>query len=161
MPAHPTVRLSGHPAIGAWLWCGLAAFGVIDGWRLTRGASRKGSTVQQFTEIRDQGATVAGYLATYLLPLIGLSVNGLRDIAAYLIYFVVALVVFVRSDLALVNPTLYLLGWRVVAGKINNTGNATPASAVDVLIICRDVAALGAPVNATRLAGCFVVVDGD
>ena len=140
-----------------------AMTGVVDGWRLTRGARRKGATVQRFTDIRDQGATVAGYLATYLLPLIGVSVDGARDVAAYAIYFFVALVVFVRSDLALVNPTLYLLGWRVVVGRPEGT-DPTSAAGVnsrlpEALIICRDLRVLDAPVSATRLAGCFVVVD--
>jgi hypothetical protein len=53
---------------------------------------------------------VAAYIATYLLPFIGFEVTGWRGLAALAIYFVVLFVVFMRSDLALVNPTLYLTG---------------------------------------------------
>jgi hypothetical protein len=60
---------------------------------------------------------VAAYIATYLLPFIGFEVTGWRGLAALAIYFVVLFVVFMRSDLALVNPTLYLTGWRVVSAK--------------------------------------------
>jgi hypothetical protein len=41
------------------------------------------------------------------------------DWFAYALYFVVAITIYVRSDLALVNPTLYMLGFRVFRAKID------------------------------------------
>jgi hypothetical protein len=39
-------------------------------------------------------------------------------------YFVVGLAVYVRSDLALVNPTLYLLGGQIVQVQHGGTARA-------------------------------------
>jgi hypothetical protein len=63
---------------------------------------------------RDQGGAVAGYLATYLLPLLSVNAHGWNTAVAYTIYLLTVYVIFVRSEnLVLVNPTLYLLGFRV------------------------------------------------
>jgi hypothetical protein len=66
----------------------------------------------------DGGAEVSGYLAAYLLPFLTLAAPPLLDGFAYLIFFAVAGVVYIRSGLMQVNPTIYLLGWRVVRGTI-------------------------------------------
>jgi hypothetical protein len=66
------------------------------------------------TDPRDQGAAVAGYLATYLLPLIGVGIAGWRVTVAYGIYLATLYLVFVRSEsLVLVNPTLYIFNYRI------------------------------------------------
>jgi hypothetical protein len=64
--------------------------------------------------VEDQGNAVSGYLATYLLPFLGTLPTGLGDVLAYVIYFLTALIIYAKSDLALINPTLYVLGWRVL-----------------------------------------------
>lgn len=105
-------RLSPH-----WLWTvgfgGLAAWGVLDGWLLVNSAKDRPRYKTRITRVEDQGGAVAGYLATYLLPFLGTLPSGLGDAVAHVIYFGIAFVVFTRSDLALINPTLYLLGWTV------------------------------------------------
>jgi hypothetical protein len=66
------------------------------------------------TDPRDQGGAVAGYLATYLLPLLSLDAHGWNIVIAYGIYLLTVYVIFVRSEnLVLVNPTLYLLRFRI------------------------------------------------
>jgi hypothetical protein len=71
-------------------------------------------------DVQDQGSAVAGYLATYLLPLLALGQGGWRLIAAYAIYLITVYVVFVRSEnLVLVNPTLYLIGFRVFGAELD------------------------------------------
>src|SRR5689334_16412755 len=67
---------------GSWQWDGraaaavvfgaLAACGFIDAIRLIRGSGRTSSQSYIFGEVNDQGGSAAGYLATYLLPFIGL-----------------------------------------------------------------------------------------
>ena len=94
-----------------------------------------------------------GYLATYLLPLLAVTPRGFGDWAAYMMYGAVAAVVFVRTDLALVNPTLYVLGWRVVSA-IPIGENGTRDSAV--IVVCRDPRSLSDPVDVVRMAGCLV-----
>lgn len=63
-----------------------------------------------------------------------------------------AVILFVRTDLALVNPTLYVLGWRVVSAV--PVSESRPARAV--VVVCRDVGALATDVQVVRLAGCYV-----
>ena len=50
----------------------------------------------------------------YLLPFLTVSEPGVRDVAAYALFLMVAGIVYVRSEMTQVNPTLYLLGRRVV-----------------------------------------------
>lgn len=92
----------------------LTVWGMVDGYRIVHGGRRRSSRRMSFDTVSDRSGAVAGYLATYLLPFIAGPPSGWRQAAAYVVYFVAAWAVFVPSDLALVNPTLYLLGWRVV-----------------------------------------------
>lgn len=95
-------------AIGTW--------GLIDGYRLVRGAKRRAKRWVVVDDVSDAGQAVSGYLATYLLPFLGnLPANG-GDWLAVGLYFLVALAIYVRTDLALVNPTLYLYGYRLARG---------------------------------------------
>jgi hypothetical protein len=67
---------------GSWHWDGrtsavvlfalLAVWGFVDAIRLIKGSRKIGSRRLVFGEISDQGGNAAGYLATYLLPFIGL-----------------------------------------------------------------------------------------
>ena len=98
----------------------VGVWGFVDGWRLVRGASERSKRRVHVTKVTDQGGAVAAYLATYLLPFLGNLPSNWGDWIAYSLYFATALVVYVRSDLAVVNPTLYALGFRVVRGRVND-----------------------------------------
>ena len=87
-----------------------------------------------------------------MLPLIGVTASGLGDWLSYVVYFAVAFLIFIRSDLALVNPTLYLYGWRVYGARVAPAG---PPS----LVICRDRRQLEDAVMCVNLSGCFLVLD--
>src|SRR5665213_465408 len=160
LPSHLTLSLSGHVAWGSVVFVILGVYGFIDGYRLISGAGKLGSHHAWFASVSDQGAAVGGYLATYLLPFLGLSPAKLGDWLAYAAYILVAMVLFVRTDLGLVNPTLYLYGWRVVSGIAANPdtlGKLIPANdSTPVVIICRDPANLGNGVDVVSLAGCLV-----
>lgn len=84
-------------------------------------AGRGGSVPWTVSQPRDQGASVAGYLASYLLPLLGAGTGGWRLAAAYVIYVAVLYVVYIRSDgLVLINPTLYLFGLRIYDVRVDS-----------------------------------------
>jgi hypothetical protein len=102
---------------GFWIFAAVGLVGLIDAYRLPRGALRKGHIRVTLSGLTDEGGQVAAYIATYLLPFIGFRVDGWREVVALVIYFIVLFVVFVRSDLALVNPALYLTGWRVISAN--------------------------------------------
>ncbi len=110
LPAH-TVRTS---AAAASVAAGFVVAGVELLAVLLHNASRGSDATWDVTDVRDQGGAVAGYLATYLLPLLNPNVHGLRTTAAYVIYIATLYVVFVRSDgLVVINPMLYLFGYRI------------------------------------------------
>lgn len=96
----------GFAVIGLW--------GMLDGWRLVRGARARAVRRAKIERVEDQGNAVSGYLATYLLPFLGTLPASAGDVIAYIIYFATALIIYAKSDLALINPTLYVLGWRVL-----------------------------------------------
>jgi hypothetical protein len=100
------------------------------------------------TAVRSQGAAVSGYLATYLLPFLATAPEGIGDWLAYAGYFLVALVVHVKSDLALVNPTLYLLGYRIAQASHANR---------QVLVISRDPLPNELTVRASQFLDVYVI----
>lgn len=98
--------------------CVLAALIVVA---LIANAKRAGSVRWWVTDPRDQGGAIAGYLATYLLPLLqGVGGGGWRNTAAYAIYLLIVYIIFIRSDnLVLVNPTLYVFGFRIYDAELD------------------------------------------
>lgn len=97
--------------------CGaLAAIGLVDMlWIVFYISNRTEQDPIRIREVTDAGPAVAGYMATYLLPFLTVAEPTGRDIAAYAIFLVVTGLVYVRSEMTQVNPTLYILGRRVVA----------------------------------------------
>lgn len=151
------------PSPGHWRWgststwatavLALAAvWAFVDGRRLVAGAQRKGAIRLRFSEVRDEGSAAAGYLATYLVPLLASGPTRAAEWVAYGLYAAMAVLVFVRTDLALINPTLYLFGWRVVSATIGDPSEP----AMSVVVICRDIRSLREEVDVVRLAGCYV-----
>lgn len=131
-----------------WVFATLAVVGLIDAFRLPRGARRRSHRRVHLSDVKDEGGQVAAYLASYLLPFLNIDVNGWRAAAALTVYFAVLLVVFLRSDLALVNPALYLAGWRVVSAT-GDTGR--------VLLLAKRHAAVREGSNHVVSFGRFLV----
>jgi hypothetical protein len=103
----------------------LALIGVSAGFATIRGHRRVEPEPLRIRKVQDGGGEVAGYLAAYLLPFVTVTEPGWRDLVAYGLFMFVSAVVYVRSSLVQLNPTLYLAGWRVYAvdlGDIAWTG---------------------------------------
>jgi hypothetical protein len=123
----------------------LAVVGLLDASRLTWLTGRLASVPRRFTEVRDAGGEVAGYLATYLLPFLAAPHASTGDLFGYGIYAVVVIVITIRSNLGAVNPTIYLLGWRVVT--------VTLEDGRERYLICRRVPAADTSLNVSELYG--------
>jgi hypothetical protein len=98
--------------------CGVAVFFATMGLGIVAlilyNARRAGSVRWTVSDPADQGAAIAGYLASYLLPLLSIAPGGWRVTAAYALYIGVLYLVYVRTEsLVLINPTLYLFGYRI------------------------------------------------
>lgn len=130
-------------------WWAKSAYGVaaacalLDGYRLSYGQAKRTRRSYSLQNVTDKGSEVSGYLATYLLPFLVGAPGTWWDAAAYLVYFLVALLVFLNSDLLLINPTLYVLGWRVAQGT---TGDGR-----EVIVLTRDVVAVRTEFEAALL----------
>jgi hypothetical protein len=95
---------------------GLFVVGVLDTvWITHRTSTRLQPYEITIRGTEDTGGEVGGYLASYLLPFVTVPTPGWRDLLAYALFLTVGLVIYVRSNLVRVNPTLYLLGYRVLA----------------------------------------------
>lgn len=114
----------------------LAGWGLVDAIRLIDAGLRRSARHIRFDDVSDKSGEVAGYLATYLLPFVAGPPTDFRGALAYFVYFAVAWAVFVPSSLGLVNPTLYILGWRVVEASRHDQR---------ILIICQDAPKSGPP----------------
>jgi hypothetical protein len=112
------------------------ALGLLIVGLLLYNARRAGAVRWTVSDPKEQGQAVAGYLATYLLPLLAIGPGGWRVAAAYAIYFAVLYVVYVQSDsLVLINPTLYLFGYRIY--DVETTVSTQPPSRRRVLLLTK------------------------
>src|SRR6202035_226854 len=89
-------RFSCPPAL-RYICFALALCGLGAALWILRGQRRLTSEPVQLVNVEDRGAEVGGYLATYLLPLIVISVPTMHDLVAYTIVFIAMGVVYVRS----------------------------------------------------------------
>jgi hypothetical protein len=91
------------------------AIGLADGARLVLWQPRHvGPSPHRLREVRDHGSQVSGYLVTYLLPFLVITDPSGTDLLAYVLFLGIVGLIFVRSDMAEINPTLYLLRRRVI-----------------------------------------------
>jgi len=136
---------------GVWLRvvCGaVAVVGVEEAWRITRSAAHgKAAYPYRVDSVDDAGGLVSGFLASYLLPFLASPKPSVSDLAAYTVFFLVAGLVAVNSDLAHVNPTMYLFNRQVV--RISTSG-------ASVILISRQPPRSGDEIKAVRLAGGLV-----
>jgi hypothetical protein len=129
-PLWAIFAIRSHATVGQIVFWVLTAWGFLDAFRLIEAGLHRSTRHIHFDNVSDRSGHVSGYLATYLLPFISGPPMDLRAWLAYGVYFLVAWAVFVPSDLGLVNPTLYILGWRLVEGTRQGRRE---------LIICQDL----------------------
>lgn len=103
------------------------------------------------TRVQDASGEVAGFLATYLLPFVTVPSPSATDIAGYLIFAIVVLAIFVRSNLAQINPTLYILGYRVAAITVHDQ---------DHYLVCRRLPRQQTSIQGYGFAGLIIRKDG-
>lgn len=112
MTMHPPRAKTSATAAGVSFAACVAAVLLVVA--ILANAKRAGEAEWTVTDPHDQGGAAAGYLATYLLPLLHPEGGDWRTTAAYAIYLLTVYIVFVRSDsLVVINPTLYVFGFRV------------------------------------------------
>ena len=105
----------------AWVSFGLAALGIsLLAFWLFWGYRQSGDDFN-IESAEDAGSEAAGYLASYLLPFFQLEVETWRDWVVYGGFFFTAATIYVNSSIMRINPTLYMVGYRVVQ-VVDKTG---------------------------------------
>jgi hypothetical protein len=102
--------------VGLRVTCGaVCVLGTLDALHILF-ISKRGLLPYPITvhSVDDAGGEVSGYLASYLLPFVTVASPTLRDLLGYGIFLLVALIIYVRSDLVRINPLFYCFGYRVL-----------------------------------------------
>lgn len=100
----------------------LSVLGLASLHGLTRATAQDAS--RDFIHIvsaSDAGSDVAGYLASYLLPFVTTAFPGPWDLVSYSLFIAVVGVIYVRSDMVQINPSLYVLRYRVLKVTAHTT----------------------------------------
>ena len=141
-----------------WLRIGLIAFGFACGayvaFMLTRSADERPSNAT-LTITGDAGVDVSGYLAAYLLPFLTVADPKATDLAAYTIFFAVAGLVYVRSGLMQINPTVYLMNRKVLRATIPVKGMTK-----EVFVISRQDLRVATTLSAERFSDRVYIHNG-
>jgi hypothetical protein len=140
------IRFQGAVLRGACV--GLAVVGLgylaVVLWVIPRVAQQR---VYPVEEVNDASGEVAGYLATYLVPFVTVGSPSAADVIGYCILALVVLAIFIRSDLAQINPALYLLGRRVASITVGGR---------NYYLVCRRLPRPPRQIDAVRVAGLLV-----
>jgi hypothetical protein len=129
---------------------GLVTFGLACcayvAFVLTRSAGERPSNTT-LTITGDAGTDVSGYLAAYLLPFLTVADPSTTDLVAYAIFVAVAGLVYVRSGLMQINPTVYLMSRKVLRATIPVQGTTR-----EVFVISRRDLRVASTLNAERFS---------
>jgi hypothetical protein len=128
----------------------LTLWGFIDAARISFWTKRDlNSYTYRVDKVEDAGGMITGFLASNLLPFLAQGKPTERDLIAYVVFLLVLLVVSINSDLAHVNPALYLMGRRVV--RITSGGDSR-------ILVCRQAPKRGTTIRAVRVGGGLIQV---
>jgi hypothetical protein len=97
--------------------------GACSGYLVVRRYSAISGQQWTATAVEDRGYEVAGYLASYLLPFVTVTEPEWRDLAGYTIFLFVAGVVYIRSGMFQINPTLYLMAGMSLKSRLGTIGS--------------------------------------
>lgn len=93
----------------------------------------------------DAGSEAAGYLASYLLPFFNIEVPTTRDLLVYTGFFFTAAMIYVRSNIMRINPTLYVAGFWII--------QITDETGAQRYLITRKPVARGERIRAVDMGG--------
>jgi hypothetical protein len=101
--------------------CGvLTVVGIAMAVWILRSHGAASAAPLDIVEVDDGGEQAATYLITYLLPFVAVDEPSVREVVAYGIFVIVGALVYVRSDMQVVNPLFYALRRRILKVKTRN-----------------------------------------
>lgn len=75
---------------------------------------------KKILSIKNSGAEYLSYLATYILPFVGLKFDSIPNLAATALLFVVIGFIYTRTNLIYANPTLALFGYYIFSATFED-----------------------------------------
>lgn len=108
---------------------------------------RRRTAAQPFRvlELRDESQQVPVYLITYIFPLVFASIDGWQALVGFAIFGLLLVVLLLRTDLAMVNPFLLVVGIRIYTVRTS--------SGADIVLLAERRPFIGQDLTATRLSG--------
>lgn len=94
--------------------------------------------------VEDESAQIPAYLVTYIVPFLFLSISGRADLVAGLVFAFFVLVLVYRTDLALVNPLLLVVGLHLLRLRT--------VSGVNLILVAKDRPLPGQTIRAVKLS---------
>jgi ABC-type uncharacterized transport system permease subunit len=94
--------------------------------------------------VKDESGQVPAYVLAYIFPFLFVTIDNGRDLAAYVVFAALLVVLLLRTDLALVNPLLLAAGYHLYAVE-TNVGRT-------VVLVSRERPMAGNQVLVTRLS---------
>lgn len=107
------IKLWPIPAILAWLFSAGLVFGILGTVWIVKRAKNESPFEPRIKSVEDAGPEVTGYLASFVLPLVAVQDATAQEWVAYLAFIFIYALVLANSQLLVVNPMLYLIGYRI------------------------------------------------
>ena len=113
-----------------WLWvvivlgvvvcvCSVAFTGFFFAWKRRTEQVR----TKRLQEFSSHDSEVMSYIASYLIPFVTFSLDGVKQVFTLLIFIGVLAVIYVRSNMIYINPMLSLAGYHLYEIKIEGSEN--------------------------------------
>lgn len=143
---------------GFTIWLLIAIIGFCSLFGFLRSFKHLNAIEVTVRDVQDLGPEVAAYTATYLLPFVAPTLSGWRDIASYAMYFAILFVIFIKSDLQLINPTLYIFHRRLSRVRLVaiDEDNIETEIDNDALIVTLDKLKERKTITTVSVAGIYI-----
>lgn len=90
------------------------------------------------------GGDAVGYLSGYLLPFISGTQFDSNHVVAYVVFFIVACVVTMQTDVIQINPLFFMFGYRIYSTEASFSGvSRNSKNRLNVVLITRHKLAVG------------------
>jgi hypothetical protein len=107
------VRSIGRSTLIVWVCVGFVVAAVIGTAVFLAAITSRNQLPIEVTSIENRDGDVAGYAATYLLPFVTVFTGTWQDLTSLLGFIGILGIIYVRSRLIYINPTLALLGFHL------------------------------------------------
>jgi hypothetical protein len=109
------IRSWASNGVAGGLFMGLAVLSAVSAWALLVAVDTLTPTRTPVLTSTSKSSETTGYLVTYVLPFlsVGATAASVPDLLALIVLLLTFGLVFVNSDLVLVNPVLAILGYRL------------------------------------------------